>query len=86
MDLQERLEALLAVAERLGIQVRREPLGGQGGGLCTLRGRKILFVDSEADAETRYETALSALGPLEAVHNHYLRPELREDLERYRPT
>lgn len=81
MELQSRLDTLLALAEELGINVRREPLGGDGGGLCILRGRRILFVDTSADLETRYERTLVGLAPLPELDNLYLRPEIREDID-----
>ncbi len=81
MELQDRLDILLALAEELGIAVRAEPLGGDGGGLCTLRGRQILFVDTSADPEIRYERTLKGLAALPEVDDRYLRPEIRRDLD-----
>ncbi len=82
MDVQTRLETLLATAEQLGIEVRRESLGGEGGGLCSLRGRRVLFVDTAADAATRYDRTVAALASLPELQDRYLPPELREDLDR----
>jgi hypothetical protein len=84
VDLQARLDTLLTLAEELGLTIRREPLGGSGGGFCVLRGRRILFVDTSADLEARYEATLAALAPLPEMDAHYLPPEVREDLERQR--
>jgi hypothetical protein len=86
MDLQSRFDALLALATEIGLTIRREPLGGEGGGYCMLRGRAVLFVDTMADLETRYERTLAALAPLPEVDRRYLPPEVREDLERQRST
>jgi len=49
----ELLGHCLDVARRLGYEIRQEWLSGNGGG-CTLRGRKILFLDL-------------ALGPVEQL-------------------
>jgi len=84
MDLGAKLDALLELAEQLDISVRREPLGGEGGGLCHLRGRRVLFVDIQADPQTRYEKTVAALAELPDVDQHYVLPELREELEKYR--
>ncbi len=84
MELSLRLEALLAVAEQAGIEVRAEPMGGEGGGLCVLRGRRVLFVDTSADLATRYDRTLAAVAPMEAVDQCYLVPEVRQDIERQR--
>ena len=82
MDVEERLDWLTGWAERAEIGVRRERLGGEGGGLCTLKGRRILFLDLDADVQTRYETTLLALGGLPELQNHHIPPIVAEDLER----
>jgi len=84
MDPGAKLEALLELAEQLDITVRREPLGGEGGGLCNLRGRRVLFVDIQADLQTRFEKTAAALADLPEVDQHYLLPELREELDKRR--
>jgi hypothetical protein len=84
MDLQSRLDALLAMAEEIGLKIRREPLGGDGGGYCLLRGQRVLFVDTAADLETRYERTLAALAPLAELDQRYLPPEVREEIDRQR--
>jgi hypothetical protein len=81
MELQDRLDTLLSLADELGIVTRREPLGGGGGGLCILRGQRVLFVDTSADLEVRYERTLAGLAPLRELDDRYIRPEVREDLE-----
>ena len=58
----QRLDSLVAIAERLGYQVRYENLGGQGGGLCHFQQRKWLFIDlalSTADNLARLEACLA---------------------------
>jgi hypothetical protein len=82
MELSRRLETLLEAAEQLGIEVRCEPLGGDGGGLCQLKGRRVLFVDASADLATRYDRTLAALAGLPELAQRFLPPELRDDLER----
>lgn len=41
----ELLECALSTAQQLGYSVRHEWLGGTGGGLCEVRGRRWIFVD-----------------------------------------
>ena len=84
MDLQSRLDALLTAADEIGLTVRREPLGGDGGGYCVVRDRRTLFVDTTADLETQYEKTIAALAPLTELDGRYLRPEIREDIDRLR--
>jgi hypothetical protein len=84
MDAGEQFEQILEAAERLGLTVRFEPLGGDGGGLARLRGRDVLFVDTLADTATRLERSLEALARLPGIDEHYLRPDLREHIDRIR--
>lgn len=84
MDVQTRLESLLSLAEQIGVDIRAEPMGGDGGGLCWLRGKPVLFVDTSADLATRYDRTLAALAPMSALDEHFILPELRWDLDRQR--
>jgi hypothetical protein len=84
MDLSERLETLLTLAEELGVEIRAEPMGGEGGGMCRLKGRSVLFVDTSADVATRYDRTLTAVANLPDLEGRYLPPEVRDDLQRYR--
>ena len=84
MNLASRLEELVAAVEKIGVDVRAEPMGGEGGGLCRLRGRPVLFIDTSADLATRYDRTLAALATLPELDEHYLVPEVRADLDRQR--
>lgn len=81
MDLEEKLSAVLEALDKLAVPVRLESLGGQGGGACRLKGKLLVFIDLDADPDTRYRTALSALSSSADVDDMYLLPEIREDLE-----
>ncbi len=74
---------MLTLARELGIDLRSESLGGEGGGLCALKGRRVLFVDTSADLDTRYERTAAALAGLPELEGRYLPPEIREDLHRF---
>jgi hypothetical protein len=84
MDLSRRLDALLELAEQIGIDVRAETMGGAGGGLCKLKGRRVLFVDTAADLATRYDRTLTAMAGLDEIDGLYLLPEVRQDIEHQR--
>jgi len=85
VDLDAKLNALLTLAESLDIEIRRIPIGGRGGTLCTVKGRRVLFLDTEADRATQYDRVLRELAQLPEIDGVYLRPELREDLDRIAP-
>ncbi|UCE61103.1 MAG: hypothetical protein JSU63_05000 [Phycisphaerales bacterium] len=81
-DPQAQLEALLDVFARMGTPARKERLGGSGGGLCTIRDQKALFVDLDADTATQVDQTLAALATVPEAEVMYLLPALRERLEK----
>ncbi len=84
MDVTAQLNRVIEAAEGLGLSVRYEPISGDGGGLARIRGQNVLFVDTLADAATRLERSLEALARLPGIDEHYLRPDLREQVDRIR--
>ena len=80
----DKLGHLLESCRAVGIVVRDESLGGGGGGLCRLRGERVLFVDAEADDAGRYEKTVAALVAVPEFDDMFLPPVIREDLERAR--
>ena len=78
------LNQLLDLAERVGIEIRRVALDGNGGGLCRLRDKQVLFVDTAATVSDQIACAAEGLGPLEDIDNCYILPQVREILEQYR--
>lgn len=76
-------DELLALLEGAGVKLRREPMGGTGGGLCMVQGRRIFFVDTEADSA---ETAARCAGVIEKVldvETVYIRPEVRQYIKHH---
>jgi len=84
MDLHTKLDELLRLADQIGLTIHRAPLGGDGGGFCIVKGQRRLFVDIQADVETRYEHTLTALASLPETDKHFLLPEVREDIDKQR--
>ena len=84
MDPHAQLEQLVEQLERLDYQVRNEPLGGDGGGSCTVRGKPVVFVDTDADIATRITGCIEALAAHTSVDAMYLPPALRERIDQLR--
>jgi hypothetical protein len=61
MNTIERTERALALAEEWGYRIRREWLGGSGGGGCEFAGQKWIFVDLALGAQDQLEQILEAL-------------------------
>ena len=82
MDDEALAEYLELLAERLGVQVRFEDCDGPGG-LCLLRGEKILFVHHDIEPEDQVLVMGSALCTLD-LDSVFIVPEVREFLESMR--
>jgi hypothetical protein len=83
MNEQRILEELLALLEAEGVKVRSEPLGGSGGGLCTVKGEKLFFVDTQATAAEMAAICAEAVAKVMDIERIFIRPEIREFIEKY---
>jgi hypothetical protein len=75
------LEELLGILEANGVKIREEPLGGSGGGLCSVKGQQIFFVDTQAPADTMAVICAEAVPRVVDIEQVYIKPEIREFLE-----
>ena len=83
MDEQGILEELWSLLDASGIAIRREPLGGNGGGLCVIKGENILFVDTQASAGEMAMICAEAVPKMVDIETVYIRPEVRQFIENY---
>jgi len=81
MNEQAILEELLALLEANAVKIRREPLGGQGGGLAMMKGQNIFFMDTEAPSAEVATLCAEAVTKLLDIETIYLRPEVRQFIE-----
>jgi hypothetical protein len=81
MNKQRILEELLGLLEAKGVTIRREPLGGGGGGLCTLKSEQIFFVDTQASSTETATLCAEAVCKLVDTESIYIKPEVREFIE-----
>ena len=77
------LEELLHLLEANAVKVRNEPLGGSGGGLCTVKGQRIFFVDTQAPSGEIAVLCAEAVAKLLDLETVYVRPEVRQYIERH---
>ena len=84
MDLEDKLAIVLEICDKLGLEVRSERLGGSGGGLCRIKGKNVVFIDLEAEADSRYERLICDLSDFAQIEEIYIVPEIRADMERWR--
>jgi hypothetical protein len=76
-------EELLHLLEANGVTVRNEPLGGSGGGLCTVKGQRIFFVDTQAPSTEVAALCAEAVAKLLDIETVYVRPEVRQYIENH---
>lgn len=81
MNEQRILEELLALLEGAQITIRSEPLGGSGGGLCTIKGEQMFFVDTQATSGESAAVCAEAVAKVVDIESIYIRPEIREFIE-----
>jgi hypothetical protein len=83
MNSQQILEELVALLEAGGVTIRQEPLGGSGGGLCSVKGKRIFFLDTQADSLASAELCAMALPKIMNVEQVYIKPEVRQFIENH---
>lgn len=75
------LEELISLLESSSIKIRSESLGGSGGGLCSVKGEHIFFVDTDAPCAEVGALCVEAIVKLVDIDNIYIRPEVRQFIE-----
>ncbi len=83
MDDRDILETLLELLKNCRVEIRKVPLGGQGGGLCRLRGHAVFFADEDAPLGETTALAAQAVQQKMDIEGVFLRPQIREIIERY---
>jgi hypothetical protein len=81
MNEQRILDELLDLLEGNGVRIRREAMGGSGGGLCAIKGESIFFLDTESASAEVASLCAQAVARLLDVEAVYLRPEVRQFIE-----
>ena len=87
MDEHTIIDHLEELAERFGIQIRYEPIKQDEdlvkvvGGLCLLRGKYVLIIDSKATMIDKIRTLAEAVKHFN-LDQVYVRPVLRELLDK----
>jgi hypothetical protein len=83
MNEQRILEELLSLLEANNITIRAEALGGSGGGLCTVKGQSIFFVDTQAQSADVAAICAEAVSKVADVEKIYIKPEVRQFIQNH---
>lgn len=75
------MQEVLALLETNGVTIRSEPLGGSGGGLCTVKGKPIFFLDTEAPSIVAAALCAEAVPKVADVEQIYIKPQVRQFIE-----
>jgi len=75
------LEEMLKLLDTAGVEVRSEPLGGGGGGLCKVKGQWMFFLDTQSSAADAAALCAEAVCKAVDLENIYIRPEVRDYIE-----
>jgi hypothetical protein len=79
----EDIETELAqVAEKLDIEIRHVRYEGEGG-LCVIRGKRVLAVNDRLDTPDRVDVMAKALATAPGIDQVFVVPEVRALLDRY---
>jgi hypothetical protein len=73
---------LTRLAEQLDIQVRHVRYEGEGG-LCVIRGKRVLAVNDRLDTPDRVDVMAKALATAPGVDKVFVVPEVRTLLDKY---
>lgn len=77
------LEELVTLLETAGVTIRREPLGGEGGGICTVKGEHIFFIDTQARSADMADIGAQAVAKIVDTDNIYILPIVRQFIEEH---
>ena len=83
MNTQRMLEELLGLLESGDVIIRDEPLGGSGGGLCSIKGEWIFFVDTQAPSAVKAAACAEAVPQVIDIEKVYIKPEVRQFIENH---
>ena len=72
---------MLQLLDKAGIEVRLEEMGGGGGGICSVKGKRIVFLDVQAAASERAGVCARALTEAVNLEEVYMKPEVRQFVE-----
>jgi hypothetical protein len=81
MHTAELLREALEAARSSGFEIRQDWLGGDGGGHCLVRGRKLVLIDIAQSTEEQLEIVAEALSGEPGAARFVRSPELAERLK-----
>ena len=78
------LDELLALLEQNNVAIRTEAMGGGAGGLCKIKNKLILFIDSDGSVGESAIAAADAVLTTIDMDSTYIKPQVREFIEKHK--
>ena len=85
MEKQDILENLTELMEQNEIEVRSDFIGDLAAGLCVIKGKKVFFIDKNAQTADVLAACARVVHENIDIDNIYLKPQVRQFLENNRP-
>ncbi len=77
-------QQLLDLLAEHGVHIRKDSMGGGGGGLCRLNDRDLLLIDRDSSSwETAVVCARAAKSVIIDLESIYLKPAVRDFIDKY---
>jgi len=84
MNEQAILDELIALLGANNVKIRNEPLGGSGGGLCSIKGEQIFFIDTQAPTADVAALCAEAVKRVVDIEKVFIKPQVRQFVENHR--
>lgn len=84
MNYETIIQQLLGLLEEHGVHIRKDAMGGGGGGLCRLKDQDLMMIDCDSSSlETAAACARAVHAVIPDIESIYLKPVVREFIDKY---
>lgn len=84
MNHQDIIQQLLVLLEDHGVQIRKDAMGGGGGGFCRLKDKDLMMIDRDSTSlETAVLCAKAVRTVIQDIECIYLKPVVRDFIDKY---
>lgn len=83
MDYERLVSELLDILKKQNVDIRKEALGGNGGGFCRVRDKNIFYYDTQASSTELAHKLAEAVVAVCDTQIIYIKPYVREYLEQF---
>lgn len=81
MDNNSILDDLLVILEKYDVKIRKDSMGGGSTGLCRIKDKCVLFMDTDSNDYENAVSCANALGENFDIESIYIKPQVRSFIE-----